>query len=95
MNFMKPLDSPIKRFGFFVLITGALLTISGFVPIVQNNFELHGIYRDWLDAVRFKRGRLGPYWAAAIGTYLMIAGAFLSYLYDCTLSKLVAWIRHG
>lgn len=92
------LDNPIKRVGFVVLAVGAVITLIGFFQIGADQssyrwFEkfLNGIAK----ALAFERYTYRRYPLACIGPYVLLAGLLGSFLYDRTVGRLLAWIRHG
>lgn len=100
---LAPLDKPIKRLGFLVLIAGILLLAYSLLAI-SNVWDWYNrappYLRDlWLAAIRDYDTVHGyrAAWGipACWGVWLVIAGAIFSYGYDRTIGKLARWVRRG
>lgn len=93
-----PLDRPIKRIGFVILIAGIFVSLIGFIQI---GADLHK-YR-WLEkfiegvfeSLCFNRYNYHFYPLASIGPYIALAGLMLSFLYDRGFGRFLAWVRNG
>ncbi|MBH3412552.1 hypothetical protein [Pseudomonas putida] len=93
-----PLTSPVKRFGFVVLLVGLALTIIGMIQIGAglNSYRWFGNFLDVFgNAISYDRYYSRRYPLAAIGPYMLLSGLLLSYLYDCTIGRLLNWIHRG
>lgn len=85
------LGTPHKRAWFLVLIAGLILVGGTYIA-----FEISHSHSDFAKAVFNRPGRyLGYKVATYLGISFAVAGLFCSILYDATLGKLVAWVRHG
>lgn len=87
-------DTPIKRFGFTLLAIGLLLIVGTLIYIALWTYRLHYYWELIVDYWSYPiRG--GGYNCLHYGVILSIIGLFLSYLYDSTIGRLIAWIKHG
>ena len=92
------LDNPVKRIGFVVLALGALFTLIGLIQIASS-LSSYRWFEKLLDVVTdalvFDRYTYRRYPMACIGPYVLLTGLLCSFLYDRTIGRFVAWIRHG
>lgn len=92
------LNHPVKRIGFVVLIIGILLVLIGAMQIGSDLNSYRWFERFlgiWWQALSFDRYTYRRYPLACIGPYVLLAGLLSSYLYDRSLGRVLAWIRHG
>lgn len=92
------LDTPIKRGGFIILLVGVVLTVVGALQLGFSTNSYNWLTRflsAWGEALVFDRRSYRHYPLASIGPYVLIAGLTLSYFYDRTVGRLVAWIHRG
>lgn len=95
---VAPLNQPLKRAGFVVLIIGTFLTLIGWIQIGSDLYSYRWFEKfigKFGDALIFDRYTYRRYPLASIGPYVMLAGLLLSYLYDRTIGRILTWIRHG
>lgn len=93
---LRPLDTPIKRIGFLLLLAGLVTLIAGLVQIASSDgYYSSSLAGSWLRAVSLNGHYLQHFPAAAYGTFVCIAGTLLSYGYDHTIGKIAAWIKNG
>lgn len=90
---MRKLNTPLKRIGFIVFLVGALTLTVGLYSIFEESYRFSSGIEKWVGSVFFNRYDFKEYKAASYGTWLVIFGALLSFLYDSVTSRLVRWIK--
>ncbi|MFC3552496.1 hypothetical protein ACFOLC_15940 [Lysobacter cavernae] len=85
------LGTPHKRAWFLVFVVGLVLIGGAYIT-----FELQHSYSSFAKAVFDRPGRyIGYKTATYLGISFAVAGLFFSVLYDSTLGRVIAWVRHG
>lgn len=100
---LKRLNTPIKRVGFLLALSGPLMiaiAFSGFLDVYGGRpFEafaerfMEGPFRAYRSWGQESRG-----WAALlawVGFLTTVVGAVLAFAYDSTVGRLIYWVRTG
>src|SRR5258706_10170103 len=100
----QSINTPIKRFGYVVLLVGIIILASSLVHFGIFVFRsggwgnyltaaFHGPQEFFGDLFGYRGRRYIPY---LVGGFIIgAAGYLLSYGYDATIARLVRWIRTG
>jgi H+/gluconate symporter-like permease len=80
---------PVQRIGLLVLVTGMALMFAAVLLKTSYGITFNEILGNPGDTLY--AGNSG--WMAWLATFLMASGLLMSYLYDQTIAKLVAWIK--
>ena len=92
---MKELNTPLKRVGFLVFITGLLILFVGMYQISEDAYSLSKFFEKWIESAFFERHSFRDYPAAGYGTWITVVGLFSSFLYDKITYRLIRWIKSG
>ena len=92
---LAPLDTPLKRFGFLLLIAGSALLAYNLLFVDFGCCGSRGVVQRLWSAVTRDGYAYQRYRSGAWGVYLAAVGLLLSYLYDYSVGLLVWWVRHG
>lgn len=91
----RNLNTPLKRVGFIALASGLIMLAVGLYLAISHSY--YGVFDldDYLEALTNHYSHKNGYRLIRYGTYLTILGSLLSYFYDKTMGKLIAWIIKG
>lgn len=90
---MNGLNTPLKRIGFIVLVAGLIILAIGLYQIVGSSYRTSDALTKWVESFFFEKYSFRRYPLASYGTWIVIIGLLLSFLYEKITLRLVDWIK--
>ena len=88
-------NTAIKRAGIVLLAVGGLILLVGLYKMHWSHMGASRFFERWLDTVLLDRYSTRQHPAVLYGSYLVIAGSLLSFLYDSVTGRLIQWVKNG
>lgn len=92
------LNSPIKRVGGLLLVAGIIILFIGLMQILGylgRSTSFFTFLEHWFRAITFDKYVIRRAPLVSTGTYLTLGGLLLSFAYDRTLGRVIAWVVNG
>ncbi|WP_155736125.1 hypothetical protein [Pseudomonas chlororaphis] len=88
-------NTATKRTGIVLLAVGGLILLIGLYKMHWSHMGASRFFDEWLDTVLLDRDSARQHPAVLYGSYLVVAGSLLSFLYDSVTGRLIQWVKNG